>query len=429
MQNAAPSAVQNQQTISVSNPAVAKSAPLPEQPLQASREPVVVPVVQAVSEQRVLPVMAENSVAIMLSQQRPLTAAAVTVGGFQSVSQQSAAAQKQAGKPVLPAETAATAELVATLSPTVQTGKSVEPVGTSLDTTIPAATPQQKGINLTAAGAAAVKNHEVAMAAPVTTADAREHTPALTAAVYPVMHAAAVVQNQIPPRVQAQSDTQPADVKNVATAAQLVASAVELTTNADDTAGQHTDGGPAGQSADERSMLQQIPGQPNHVVQTKTVVSPPESPAVNPEPVVQQIRERLSQHELKPGAQQITLTLTPETLGEIRMNLNLQGQRLSVEIVTDNRSVRDAIMQHADTLKETLARQNITMESFDVTSGGKGSDGQGQNQQAWRELARQQQMQQFWTSPRGYHPVQAGLPSVTAALRQRVGQSMLDIHY
>ncbi len=148
-----------------------------------------------------------------------------------------------------------------------------------------------------------------------------------------------------------------------------------------------------------------------------------------PEQVMQQVKERLDQHDIKQGKQQMTLTLSPENLGEIKMNLNLQGQKLSIEIVSENRSVRDAILQHVDTLKESLARQNITMESFDVTTGGKGSGNQGQNQNAWRELTKQQQQQQLWTSPRGYTTAQADLPSEQALQQRRQGQSMLDIHY
>jgi flagellar hook-length control protein FliK len=147
--------------------------------------------------------------------------------------------------------------------------------------------------------------------------------------------------------------------------------------------------------------------------------------------VMPQIKERLDLHELKPGKQQITLTLSPDTLGELKLNLNLQGQKLSIEIVTEHRSVREAIMQHVDTLKESLARQSITMESFDVTTGGKGSGNQGQNQNAWRELMQQQQQQQqqYWTSSRGYSVAQVNPLSEAAIQKSRIGESMLDIHY
>ncbi|MBC7963451.1 MAG: flagellar hook-length control protein FliK [Steroidobacteraceae bacterium] len=145
-----------------------------------------------------------------------------------------------------------------------------------------------------------------------------------------------------------------------------------------------------------------------------------------PEQVAHQVRERLTQHEVKPGNQQITLTLSPENLGELKMNLNLQGQRLSVEIVTENRAVRDAIMQHSESLKESLARQNISIESFDVTTGGKGSGNQGQNQNAWRELAKQQQN---WATPHGYNTARADVPPGKTAYQSQQGHSTLDIHY
>jgi hypothetical protein len=69
------------------------------------------------------------------------------------------------------------------------------------------------------------------------------------------------------------------------------------------------------------------------------------------------------------------------------------------------------------------------MESFDVTADGKGSGNQGQSQNAWRELAKQQQQQQLWTSSRGYYTAQADLPSVQTAYQKQQGHSMLDIHY
>lgn len=153
--------------------------------------------------------------------------------------------------------------------------------------------------------------------------------------------------------------------------------------------------------------------------------------AVTPEvakQAMQQVNERLVRHDVKAGNQQITLTLSPDSLGELKLNLNLQGQKLSVEIITENRSVRDVIIQHTDSLKESLARQNITMESFDVTTGGRGSGNQAQNQNAWRELEKQQQ-QQLWASPRGYQAAHSDSSPGSLTYQKQQGQSMLDIHY
>jgi flagellar hook-length control protein FliK len=147
------------------------------------------------------------------------------------------------------------------------------------------------------------------------------------------------------------------------------------------------------------------------------------------EHVVQQVKEHLSARDYKTGTEQVCIRLTPENMGELKLNLRMENQQLKVEIITENSMIRDALLKHSDTLKESLARQNITMETFDVTTGGKGSGNQTQNQNAWRELAKQQQQQQLWTSPRGYHTAQADLPSGQAAFHRQQGHSMLDIHY
>ena len=222
-------------------------------------------------------------------------------------------------------------------------------------------------------------------------------------------------------------------VKEMATSLQSAASAGESTLGSETSGGDSKQGQHDGAS-DNQMLAQQMRGQLSTEHQNVAALSTKAAPTEPvrqeiPEQVMQQVKDRLVQHDVKPGNQQITLTLSPDSLGELKMNLNLQGQKLSVEIVTENRTVRDAIVQHSDVLKESLARQNITMESFDVSTGGKGSGNQGQNQSAWRELAKQQQQQQSWTSPRGYHTAQADVPSDQTAYQRQQGQTMLDIHY
>ena len=202
----------------------------------------------------------------------------------------------------------------------------------------------------------------------------------------------------------------------------------------DDLMGSSADQTGNGQNPDNRMMNPLVHGQskPEHhngAALSSDMGKPEPSGQELPERVAHQVRERLNQHEVKQGSQQITLTLSPENLGELKMSLNLQGQRLSVEILTENRLVRDAILQHSDSLKESLARQNIAVESFDVTANGRGSGNSGHNQDAWKELARQKQQQHFWTSNSGYHPTP--LESQINPLAYRAGneQAMLDIHY
>ncbi|KAF0219415.1 MAG: flagellar hook-length control protein [Geobacteraceae bacterium] len=92
------------------------------------------------------------------------------------------------------------------------------------------------------------------------------------------------------------------------------------------------------------------------------------------EHIMAQVKERLAALEPRSGDGQITLKLHPEQLGELRINVQMVDQRLKVEIVAQNQTVKDALMQNLDSLKETLSRQNITMERFDVSTGGQGSN-------------------------------------------------------
>jgi flagellar hook-length control protein FliK len=145
------------------------------------------------------------------------------------------------------------------------------------------------------------------------------------------------------------------------------------------------------------------------------------------EQVVQQVRDRFVNHEAKPGSEQIVLRLSPEHLGELKVNINLDGQRLKVEIVAENRMVRDSLMQHTDSLKESLSRQNIKMESFEVTTGGNGTTDGGRSQSDWRELAHQRQ-QNTWMPEGGYRLAKQVEPAV-AAYQLKPQHTMVDLHY
>ena len=222
-------------------------------------------------------------------------------------------------------------------------------------------------------------------------------------------------------------------VKESSQSLQMMVSESEPTLGAETSLGSNSSEGQSDVASDSQMLAQDMRGQLRAEQQKASAFSTrsvPTEPARQdvPEQVLQQVKERLTHHDVKQGSQQITLTLSPDSLGELKMSLNLQGQKLSVEIIAENRAVRDAIVQHTDALKESLARQNITMESFDVTTGGKGSGNQGQNQNAWSELAKQQH-QQFWAPPRGYQVAQADLPPDHGAYQRQEGQSMLDIHY
>lgn len=149
--------------------------------------------------------------------------------------------------------------------------------------------------------------------------------------------------------------------------------------------------------------------------------------ALAPEQVVQQVRDRLVNHETKPGSEQIVLRLSPEHFGELKVNLNLEGQRLKVEIVAENSMVRDSLMKHTDALKESLSRQNIKMDSFEVTTGGNGASDSGRGQGSWRELAQQRQ-HNAWIPDGGYRLAAQAAPDI-AAYQVKSEHTMVDLHY
>jgi flagellar hook-length control protein FliK len=196
--------------------------------------------------------------------------------------------------------------------------------------------------------------------------------------------------------------------------------------------------GSSGNDTPEQGMDGNFPFYGLHQ-QVKTEVSPNASAPIvalqndtprttlPPEQVVQQVRDRLVNHETKPGSEQIVLRLSPEHLGELKVNLNLEGQRLKVEIVAENRMVRDSLMQHTDALKESLSRQNIKMESFEVTTGGNSTADGGRGQGDWRELAQQRQ-QTVWMPDGGYRLAKQAAPAI-AAYQVKSEHTMLDLHF
>lgn len=121
--------------------------------------------------------------------------------------------------------------------------------------------------------------------------------------------------------------------------------------------------------------------------------------------VGRQVAERLNNHTFKQGNDQITLKLSPEHLGNLQLNVRMDEQRLRIEVVAEQRGVRDALLQQVDELKETLARRNITMDSFDVTTSTNG----GLSQQAsdWRQTASERRPQAM--------PYYAGTKTASAA--------------
>ena len=98
------------------------------------------------------------------------------------------------------------------------------------------------------------------------------------------------------------------------------------------------------------------------------------------EHIMNQVKEKLAQYEPASRVDTITMKLNPGELGELKINMRMEDMRLKVDIVAQNQMVKDTIMQNVDSLRDMMSRQNITIDRFDVSTGG----GQGSNQ-AFRE--------------------------------------------
>jgi flagellar hook-length control protein FliK len=142
------------------------------------------------------------------------------------------------------------------------------------------------------------------------------------------------------------------------------------------------------------------------------------------EQILLQVKDSFANHEVKTGNNQIVLRLSPENLGELKVNLSMDGQNLKVEIIAENHMVRDALLQNTDSLKESLARQNISMQSFNVTTG---NPGQRQQQGDWRESGRQQQ--NTWMTSAGYQTPDTAVNGGRLAYQTASTHTMVDLHF
>lgn len=94
------------------------------------------------------------------------------------------------------------------------------------------------------------------------------------------------------------------------------------------------------------------------------------------ESILAQVKASVVSHDGK-GNGVMTVRLNPLELGDLQIKVRLENQQVKVEIISDNRTVREALMGNLDNLKESLLKQNLNMERFDVSTGGGNGFSQG----------------------------------------------------
>lgn len=105
--------------------------------------------------------------------------------------------------------------------------------------------------------------------------------------------------------------------------------------------------------------------------------------------ILSQVRERLENHNPGSGDGKITLRLNPRELGELQLNVRMEDRRMSIEVTAQNPVVKEALLQNLDQLKDTLSRQNIQMDRFEVATG-TGQQGSGQSFREGRQSGNRQ---------------------------------------
>jgi len=87
------------------------------------------------------------------------------------------------------------------------------------------------------------------------------------------------------------------------------------------------------------------------------------------ESILSQVREKIVNHEPVAEGDRITLKLNPRELGELQITVRLENQKMSVEVTAQNHAVKEVLLQNIDQLKDSLMRQNIAVDRFDVSTG------------------------------------------------------------
>jgi|GEM_PF-2540019 len=88
--------------------------------------------------------------------------------------------------------------------------------------------------------------------------------------------------------------------------------------------------------------------------------------------IVEQVQKTILNSTNKNGTHQISLTLNPEKLGEIKLTIQVEGNVVSARMNVENSQVKQIIEQNMQNLKDSLAQQNLSAGSLDVNVGESG---------------------------------------------------------
>ena len=82
--------------------------------------------------------------------------------------------------------------------------------------------------------------------------------------------------------------------------------------------------------------------------------------------MLEQVTEQLSQAVSK-GSGRVRITLVPESLGRLDMDLVVRENRVQILLTAESRTVQQALQGHVEQLKDALQRQGLEVDGFNVT--------------------------------------------------------------
>lgn len=104
-----------------------------------------------------------------------------------------------------------------------------------------------------------------------------------------------------------------------------------------------------------------------------------QQPPVDPNAVVDQVLQGINMRTLSDGSQTVRMRLVPESLGNVTVNLQVQGTSVNATMTAQNTDVRDALLANQQMLTRSLADAGLKLSGFTVNLANQGQYQQQQN--------------------------------------------------
>jgi flagellar hook-length control protein FliK len=94
------------------------------------------------------------------------------------------------------------------------------------------------------------------------------------------------------------------------------------------------------------------------------------------EAVMRQLAEKMNA-ALRTGANEIRIQLRPDSLGEVKLRIRMEGDVVFAKIQVENQQVKQVVENNMQFLKDSLSQQHLQAGSLDVSVGGEGFSSSG----------------------------------------------------